>query len=146
MNDRVDFFTGLPPNEIPKYWDEIEPLIRKPLKRTGGDKFYDTTDVMWKCINTDWQLWIAWNSEGIDAAITTYIEEYPSGYRTFTIYLVGGVYIERWLKTAWSILKAYAKQHKCNEIIGMGREGWPRKLKDVESGEFKPKFIWGIEV
>ena len=140
------FLTGLKSDEIPAYWDLLVPLFEKPLKRTGADKYYDADDVLWKCVNREWQCWIAWSNDRIDCAFATYIVEHPTGFRSFVVYLVGGSRIDTWLDQVWSTFKAYAKENNCSEINGLGRKGWLRKLKEVEDGPIDEHLRFSVRI
>lgn len=144
-HDVNGFFRGLPSDEISKYWDELEKLIELPLKRTKSDRHYSPDDVLWKCISKDWQCWVASTTQ-IDAVFITYINPYPTGLKTFAIYLVGGRNIDEWLLTAWTTFKQFAKHMDCSEIEGFGRKGWLRKLKQIESGEFDQQLSWTVRI
>ena len=138
--------TGLQRDEIPAYWDLLVPLIEKPLKRTGADKYYEPDDVLWKCISKAWQCWIAWSNDRIDCVFITYITEHPTGFRSFVVYLVGGSRIDSWLDNVWPTFKAYAKENGCGEINGLGRKGWLRKLKEVEDAPLEEHLRFSVRL
>lgn len=138
-------FGGILPKQLPAYWPSIEPLIVLPLKRTDALKYYSPDDVYDKCCSEEWQCWVAW-SDQIDAVFVTYIETFPTGHKNLAIYLVGGTKIDEWLDTAWQVLKAFGKEHGCQQIAGFGRKGWLRKLKQVESGDFEEHLTFTVEI
>jgi hypothetical protein len=138
--------TGLQPDEIPVYWDVLVPLVQKPLDRMGADKYYTADDVLWKCVGERWQCWIAWSNDKIDCCFITYVVEYPTGFRSFVIYLVGGSRIDSWLDLAWNTFKAYAKEKGCGEISGMGRHGWLRELKKVEPDPIEEHLRFSVRI
>lgn len=144
--DTGHYFTGVMPEDISLYWDDLCRLIEKPLKKTDADKYYTPDDVLWKCVNKDWQCWISWHDKQIDCVFITFIQEYPTGYRSFVIYLVGGERINDWLSQAWSVFKDYAKANGCGEIVGMGREGWLRALKKVETNPIEPLLRFSVRL
>jgi hypothetical protein len=137
--------TGLDRADIADHWDELAELIAKPLKKTETEHLYTPDDVLWKCVETDWQCWASVSNK-IDCVFITYITPYPTGYKTFTVYLVGGHRIHTWLEEAWNLFKAYAKHNNCSEIIGMGREGWLRVLPKVEENEFRERLTFSVRI
>lgn len=140
------YFTGFQINDIGMYWDELCELLEKPLKKTDAEKYYTPDDVLWKCIDKKWQCWVAWSENKIDCVFITYITEYPTKYRSFVIYLVGGSKINDWLVTAWDAFKDYAKENFCGEINGMGRKGWLRKLKEVEENPLEEHMRFSVRL
>ena len=145
QEDVKGYFSGIIPEDIPKYWDELANLLEKPLAKTDSAKYYTPDDILWKCVNQDWQCWIAW-SDKIDAVFTTYVSTYPTGYKTFTINFVGGEKMYEWLPTAWNTFKAFADENSCNEIVGLGRRGWLRALTKVEDSKFEEKLTFSVEI
>lgn len=146
VSDTGTQFTGLLSNQVPIYWDTLSNLLEKPLKKTGADKYYTADDVLWRCVNKDWQCWIAWHEDKIDCAFVTYITPYPTGFRSFVIYLVGGNKIDEWLSQAWNVFKDYAKANNCEEIVGMGRKGWLRELEKVEDAPLEPMLRFSVRI
>lgn len=139
-------FTGIRSKEVPIYWDSLAKLIEKPLQRTDAGKYYTANDVLWKCVNKEWQCWVALSDTDIDCVFITYVASFPTGYRSFVVYLVGGSQIDKWLLEAWTTLKEYARASKCSEINGMGRKGWLRALKKVESEPIEEHIRFSVEL
>jgi hypothetical protein len=138
--------TGLMPEQIIFYQDQLKELIEKPLKKTG-DEYYLPEHVIQKCITFEWQCWVACSeAEKIDCVFITYITVYPTGHKEFTVFLVGGEKIEQWLKQAWELFKKYAKAHQCKKIVCMGRKGWRRELIKIDSGKLEEQYAFTIEV
>jgi hypothetical protein len=138
-------FTGLQADEISKFWDELVVLLDKPLKKTNARKHYSPEDALYKCMDRDWQCWVAFTTE-IDCVFITYIETYPTGHKNLVIYLVGGSKIDSWLQEAWETFKDYANFHQCKQIVGMGRKGWLKMLKKVEDNDFEEHLTFSVEV
>lgn len=139
-------FTGIRSQDVRQYADLLAPLISKPLKRTDAGKYYSVQDVLDKCASAEWQCWIAWHGLTIDAVFVTYIAPFPTGFRSFVVYLVGGSNIDEWLDVAWVTFKAYAKQSGCGEINGLGRPGWTRALRRVEDKPIEKHLRFSVEI
>lgn len=139
-------FTGIRSQDVGRYADLIAPLISKPLRRTDAGKYYSVQDVLNKCSSADWQCWIAWHEDTVDCVFVTYIAPFPTGFKSFVIYLVGGSNIDQWLAEAWATFKAYAKANGCGEINGLGRHGWTRALKRVESDPITEHLRFSVEI
>lgn len=138
-------FTGIPSNEIHFYWHDLCSLLRKPLHRTPAGRYYAPEDVLMKCMDKKWQCWVAWG-EVIECVFITYLRDYPTGYKEFCIYLVGGQRIDEWLQIAWERFKMYAIENDCDEMVGFGRKGWLRKLKSVEPADFEQHLSFSVKV
>ena len=138
-------FTGIQSSEIDALADKLVPLIEKPLKRTDAWKYYTPWNVLHKCRNKDWQCWVAM-TEKVDCVFITYISEFPTGYRSFVVYLVGGEKINTWLDAAWNTLKEYAKAMGCKEINWFGRKGWTRALESVEKAPIQKHLRFSVEL
>lgn len=138
-------FTGLLIEDINANWHELCELLKKPLEKTEATQYYTPEHVLWKCIDEKWQCWAAVTDQ-IDCVFITYVTTYPTGYKTFTIYLVGGSKIDTWLEEAWNTFKSFAKHHHCGELVGMGRKGWIKTLKKVESNELDEKFTFSVRI
>jgi len=139
--------SGLLPEHIRSYQDQLINLIQKPLERTGADKYYSANDVLDNCIKQEWQCWVACSqAEIIDCVFITHITPHPTGYKEFTIYLVGGRNLGKWLPQAWGLFKRYAKAHGCKGMAGGGRKGWLRALKRVEHNEFEHQLNFTVEI
>ncbi|MCP4089615.1 MAG: hypothetical protein GY746_07460 [Gammaproteobacteria bacterium] len=139
--------TGLSSDQIHHYADQLATLLVKPLERTGADKYYAPYDVLAKCVNREWQCWAACSEKDkIDCIFITAIIPFPTGYREFSISLVGGSNIDMWLPQAWGLFKDYAKTHQCDAMTGGGRKGWLKVLQSVEAGNFKRKLKFVVEI
>jgi hypothetical protein len=139
------FLTGLSPSEILTYLEDLLRLAEKPLERTGTIKYISPEQVIDKCLQGEWQCWIAHNGIEIEAAFFTYITVHASGYKSFVVDLVGGNNIDRWLVSAWGLFKDFARANDCQEINGGGRKGWIRKLGIMDKVQHEMRFIVEID-
>ncbi len=139
--------SGLLPEYIPVYRDQLRALIDKPLKRTGADKYYTSDHVLEKCLKREWQCWVACSqAEVIDCAFITFISDNPTGYNEFNIHLVGGKNLHEWLPIAWGLFKNFAKARGCKAITGGGRAGWVKALNKVEPNKFESQYSFTVEI
>lgn len=138
-------FTGIPSHDVWRFRDQLAPLVEKPLKRTDAGRYHTVESVLEKCANADWQCWVAF-SDNIDCVFVTYMTDFPTGMRSFVVYLVGGTNIDHWLVEAWGTFKEYAKQNGCGEVVGMGRKGWLRALEKVEGKPLETHIRFSVEI
>ncbi len=135
---------GIRSGMIPYYWDQLEPLIKRPLKRMGADKYYSLEDIRERLETAQWQCWAATSRpEVIDAAFVTFIEVYPTGYKEFCIYLVGGRGLSEWMDEAFKVANEYARHMGCSSVKGIGRVGWKRVSGEPISHKYEV-FSWDI--
>ena len=137
---------GLEREAIAENWDQLVELLKLPLRRTDSGRCYTADDVLWKCVEGAWQCWVAKEGAEIEAIFITFIESYPTSYKTLTIYLVGGKGLRKWLRAAWAIAKVFAKSHGCQTITGLGREEWLQALQKVEKASFKRHLRFTVEI
>jgi len=148
MTDTV--VSGLMPDQIIYYQDQLEKLIEKPLQRMGADKHYSVKDVLQKCLDLEWQCWGACSQkEKIDCVFVTRIDVFPQT-KVFTIYLVGagvgGDSLSDWLPQAWGLFKRFAQAKGCSSIKGTGRTGWVKVLSTIEANKFTEHYSFSVEV
>ena len=136
-------FIGIGAEEIPTLAGQLIPLIEKPLQKMDAAKYFTAEHVIEKCLSRDWQCWVAGQGR-IDAIFITYIDMYPTGYKTLTIFLIGGEKMPQWFDMGWDILKRFGQAHGCKEIIGLGRKGWIRALKD--KGEINERLNFAVKI
>ena len=140
-------FHGVPAEDVIKVAPLILPLLKKPIERMKMGRYYRPEDVIEKCLTRHWQCWVAWSDEGIDAVFITYIEVFPTGHKTLTIFLIGGNKIKEWYVPAWTQFKAFAKEHDCQEIIGMGRKGWVKTLNNyVDEHDIEDRYSFAVNL
>jgi len=120
-----DHFCGVAPKDIPRLAPALIPLIEKPLKRMGSDKFYSAQDVLMKCYRGEWQCWILWGDE-IETVVITHLDTYPTGHKTITVFLVGGKNMMAGFDVGFDTILAFGREHGCKEMIGFGRKAWLR--------------------
>ncbi len=128
---------GVTEDLLVQIWPSVAPLLDRPLKRMKLDRKYATHHIYEKLCSNDLQLWVAFDKQQIECVFVTRICVYPTGWKTFDIWLVGGEKISHWFESAWDLFKEYAKHHKCDSIKGGGRVAWPKVLSKIEDREFE---------
>lgn len=120
---------GISADEIDYWWDQVEPLIHKPLWRTGAIREYESDDILRFIKTRDMQCWIAHDGAEILAVGVTEIVQYPRR-NVLAIVTVGAKNgsIDAWIDHL-DTLKAFAERHDCGVIRAWGRKGWAKKLK-----------------
>ena len=110
-------------------WDELEPLIRLPLEKTGAIDLYSTADILGLVKKGEMQCWAVIDDKEWVAAIVTQVIKYPR-QKVFDVYLVGGSRMNEWLDMVWDDLKRYGRESGCRAIRGFGRKGWTKRIKE----------------
>ena len=120
--EKVDF-TGLMPEQVRAFWQEIEPLL-KPAMTSGETAQSLFSNIM----DRKAQVWIAATPKQIEAACVT--EIYTRDARKYcNIWLAGGRGVNNWLHNL-STVEAWAKEQGCDAmVIEAARRGWQRIIK-----------------
>lgn len=134
-------FLGVTGDMIGTAWPVVEPMIQKPLTKTGADKYFSTRDIKKLIKSHNMQLWVAVVDDKPVAAFVTQIIEYPK-CKVFDVFLVGGEKMRDWINEAWETLKQYGKECHCKGIRGFGREGWVRALPE----DISYSVMWDLEL
>ena len=87
----------LPTSFIDGYWRDIEPLILKPLERTGDIEKYHPKDIRDFLISHDMQCLAVIEGGQIIAVLITQILCYPQS-KAFDVFLIGGTGLKKWAK------------------------------------------------
>ena len=101
------------------------------LARACARTLHDFGGMKRSLANGDAQLWIVWNGETINAALTTELHRINGKMRCF-ISALGGQGHERWLHLI-SGVEAFARAERCDSVVFMGRPGWQRLLKNYRT-------------
>lgn len=77
------------------------------------------------------QLWVVTHGGAIVVVVTT-INNYPAKRVLEVLFVAGnaGDNFDEMLSEGWETLKAFANDKGCKEIMGMGRKGWIKAIKD----------------
>lgn len=111
------------PNDLDRTW----PLVAHLFKSAYAEMDMMLPDVLSWLKDGQGLLWIVADETGILTALTTSIEERPSG-RTLLLVANGGEGVERWKHHLAEIEAYYAKEQNCVKVRCIGRQGWARTL------------------
>ena len=123
-----------------EYWPVLEPYIEKALVKTKGDDYYDTPDVLEEIKQGYCQLWAVIHNHKVIGAVVSKIIQYPK-IKVLHMWLIGGDTLET-LEDTYSTLKEYALDNGCQRVMGSGRKGWTRLIKDTVNSEY----TWTVDL
>jgi hypothetical protein len=116
------------PQDIPHIWSKVEPLLGRAVPFSKGR--FKTEDFLKKLLTCEWQLWVMFDENGIFAAATTGVADYPRR-RVLVCQMCGGDRMNEWLKPFHKILVSYATDCNCDGLELVGRKGWGRWLEEI---------------
>jgi hypothetical protein len=114
-------------NEIESIWGQLEPLIKKVLKKHEKDFTIESIKEM--LLKKEAQLWTSYNGQ-IEAFVLTHIVIYPN-HKICNILMCGGSNLNNWLEFM-SNIGQWAKSIGCKSLRLRGRKGWIKKLPDFK--------------
>ena len=120
---------GIHPEEIDQYWSTIEPLVSRPIVRTGVDALFGSDYVLERIKRATMQCWVVHKNDRISAVVITTVDHLPKA-NLLTVVLAGAIdfEVDSWPDVI-DHLKAFAKEIDCQIVRVPGREGWKRVLK-----------------
>ena len=115
------------PNDIPRLWDQVKPLVDKALKHTAGE--INSNDLLKVLLARKNQLWVGVDETGVLAAGITEINTYPQKrvLRIVTWATRSGNDQELW-NEALSNVEHFARENECNLMEAYARKGLAKKL------------------
>lgn len=107
-------------------WPLVRPFIVRALDRDKVGR-YLPDDVLSGLLGATLRLWISWNDEKaeVEAAGVTEIINYPRA-RELRLWLASGDNMQAWGKPLADLLEQYARDMKCDVMVGGDRRGWIR--------------------
>lgn len=111
------------PDDVARTW----PLVEKLFESAYAEMDMFLPDVVGWLKRGEGLLWIVAEDDRVLTAVTTSIEECPSG-RKLLLVANGGEKMERWLHHLTEIEDYYAKEQGCGMVRCIGRPGWSRAL------------------
>lgn len=112
------------PKEIRRIWPHASRFIKRAILRTGLSDFREVEDSI---LDGDALLWLVWNGERIEAAVST-ILEVANTKKSCVIVACGGDDMANWIDLIDQI-ETYAKNEGCQSTRIIGRRGWLRVLE-----------------
>lgn len=114
------------PNELPKLWPQLEPLVVEACKWSGGQ--YNARGVVDAVLSGEYRLIVFEDDAGkVRGMMFACVSVYPTGVQILDITLASGEAMKSWLPNQIA-LDAYAKENSCASIRMIGREGLQRFL------------------
>ena len=115
---------SLVPRElVPAYWDKVESHLAKAVEYTHGR--YEIEDIFDALMDYDYNLWIAFDDEGVKGAVVTKFNVYPRR-KYLDMVFTGGEHLAEWKEPMLKMLQAWAFDSGCDGIESTGRPGWAK--------------------
>ena len=124
-------FKPIVKEDVPKYWDRIEPLLNKAVKLDADTYGIESLKLALEQ-GTTYSVWVAYDDEdsrNILGAITTRILKVASGKRGISIDFIGGTRMRDWIDIGHETIENLAKYNNCSFIQGYGRRAWEKYNK-----------------
>lgn len=118
--------------DIDLYWNDAKPLLQKAIDRADGEYTIEWLYNSLKEVTRN--LWVVFKGGVMIAAITTRIDEYPSGIKIGCIDFAGGSDFKDW-KMFTDYIENLFFDLGCSKLEIAGRLGWLRLHTDKG---FKP--------
>lgn len=129
--------TPVPTHLLHYVWADALPYIQLAVDESN-DKI-TATDILMKCLDGHYVLWVWVENDKSIAAFVTQIVEYPQR-KSLSIPFIGGEShrMDTWFDASLAVFEGYAKEHKCDLVEGYGRRAW---LKHIQPRGFRIGYI-----
>ena len=117
----------LAPDDLPKAWEQLEPLLSKACEWSQGQ--FTPKAVVDGVMNGAYQLLAYVDGEKILSIAVLTISQFPTGMRVCELLLASGEQMRDWRKFQKQVADL-AKQYGCTKFRMIGREGLQRMLPD----------------
>lgn len=119
--------TLLPNAYVSLVWPEIEDFVKKSTSYSGERA--SAEDVKGDITSGKVMLWVAHDDNHVTHGfVTGKFLQYPR-LNVLDLQFTGGVNLHEWAEDMWNAIEAFARQHNCDKIEGVGRLGWLRYMK-----------------
>lgn len=125
----------VPPDHVATCWPQIASFMDKAAEYTFGR--YTSDDIRNCLTDYDYQLWVAFNDNGIKGAVVTNFMTYPR-IKVLSMTFCGGVELAEWKSPMLSLLRRFAKDTGCDRIEAVARKGW---AKAFEKDGYKANWV-----
>lgn len=109
------------------YWPKASTMLSKAFKYTDGE--FDLEELFKSIIEQRRALWVVFENGNEIAAITSRVDEYPTGLRVAVIDFAGGEKFHLW-KNFTDYISPFYKSLNCDMLEIAGRLGWLRLHTD----------------
>lgn len=113
----------VPPEHVQTCWPQIEKYIEAAAEYTYGR--YTADDIKTCLTDYDYQLWVAFDNDGMKGAVVTNIVTYPRK-KFLCMQFCGGKDLKEWKAPMLSLLQKFARDIQCDGIESVGRPGWAK--------------------
>jgi hypothetical protein len=113
--------------DLPVIWPCVSGFIEKALDETDGE--FSLDDIYLSLVEQKRALWVVIDDAECIAAVTTRIEEYPSGLNIAVIDFAGGRNFKAWSMFT-DYISPFYKEMGCDKLEIAGRLGWLRLHTD----------------
>lgn len=110
--------------DVSIYWQEVAPLLQKAVDLENG--CYTIDNIYEYILNGEKSLWLVLVDNQIKAAVTTRIEQYPTGLKVCVIDYAGGEGFKEYWENFTNLIEPLYKSLGCGMITIAGRRGWER--------------------
>lgn len=117
---------------VERAWDVAYPLLEASFEYQGN---WAPSDILNMLKKNEALLWLTMDKKSVYAAAVTWIDEYPTAGRVFTIAFAAAGEMKD-LRAMYDYFVAYADNADCYAIDLHGRRGWVRELKDLGFEEY----------
>ena len=116
----------IPFDHVDAVWGRVREMLEPAVAVTNGR--YTTYDVYNALQCQAMTLWIAFDQNGIHGCQVTQVTEYPSKRVLVSVFTAGKM-LRAWREPMMDMLLRWAKEHSCEAIEGLGREGWVKLME-----------------
>lgn len=117
----------LDPNDLPKMWADLEPLIIEACEHSQGESNPQT--VVDGLLSGAYQMLVFMRGQVPESVLLITISQFATGKRILEIVLASGKGLKSWVHFEPQLL-TIARQYGCTNVRMIGREGIQRMLKD----------------
>lgn len=131
MNEILDqlVVAAIPQNMLKIIWPKVSHMIQVAIDHSNGEL---TLDSMYERIENAEMLLLTVNEgDRVVATLTIDKRDFESGKKTLNVVTAGGSDMHIWINEVDRVLNELAKEHGCEDIYIIGREGWVRTLKQI---------------
>ena len=117
------YVSMVPKDHVDQVWSEVTPHLAKAAEYTFGT--YEVDDIYDAIMDYDYDLWIAFDGEGIKGAVVTKFAHYPRK-KYLDMVFTGGENLKDWKDPMLKLLQHWAYDNQCDGIESTGRPGWAK--------------------
>lgn len=124
---------AIPPSEVGRVWRIAQEQLALAV---SWSRKVDLAEMRERLASGFGQLWMVWAPQQERVLCTFVVEliEYPSGWKTARVVLLGGGSLESWRHLLGDV-EAWARAEGCHAVEIVGRKGWQRVFPDYEHCE-----------